>query len=122
MTSGEPPFSLFPSADLAEGTHRKLQMVFEGRNEECLLLRFNGKAYAYINRCVHMPRPLDCQRDVVFDLAGKLLRCSMHGIVFTPETGASVSVLCEGEKLRAVSVFERDGMISIDDYRVSSCQ
>jgi nitrite reductase/ring-hydroxylating ferredoxin subunit len=122
MNSGEPPFFLFPAADLAERTHRKLRVIFEGRHEECLVLRFNGLPYAYINRCVHMPRPLDCQQDVIFDRSGKRLRCSMHGIVFRPETGESVSVLCEGEKLRSVSVFDADGMIGIDDYRISAWQ
>jgi len=30
-------------------------------------------------------------------------------VVYTPDTGASVSALCEGEKLRAVSIYEEHG-------------
>lgn len=46
------------SAALPDGRHLKLKLRFEGREEECLLLRFEGRCHAYINRCVHMPRQL----------------------------------------------------------------
>lgn len=49
-----PKIAVCPSHELVEGQYRKLKMVFEGREDECLLLRFDGKVYAYINRCVHM--------------------------------------------------------------------
>ena len=119
MNSSPPRFPICTSEALAEGRHLKLKILFEGREEECLLVRHLGKCYAYINRCVHMPRPLDCEKDQVFDLSGQYLRCSMHGIVYTPETGASVSTMCEGEKLRAVSIYEENGEIGIADWRVS---
>ena len=106
------------SMALVDGRYLKLKMLFEGREEECLLVRFEGHCYAYINRCVHMPRPLDCEKDRVFDPSGRYLRCSMHGIVYTPEAGVSVSAMCEGERLRAVSVYEENGEIGIADYRV----
>lgn len=114
-------FAVCPVSELADGQYRKLTMVFEGREEDCLLLRFDGKAYAYINRCVHMPRRLDGEEDRVFDHTGCFLRCSMHGIVYTPQTGASVSTLCEGEQLRAITVYEDDGEIGIADFRVTAC-
>ncbi|TXT26387.1 MAG: Rieske (2Fe-2S) region, partial [Rhodocyclaceae bacterium] len=38
-----PKFAVCPSAELADGEHRKLTMTFEGREEECLLLRFEGQ-------------------------------------------------------------------------------
>ncbi len=120
MSTDAPRFPFCASEALAEGCHRKLKMTFEGREEECLLIRFGGICYAYINRCVHMPRPLDCEKDLVFDHSGRYLRCSMHGIVYTPETGTSVSTMCEGEKLRPVSIYEENGEIGIADWRVSA--
>jgi nitrite reductase/ring-hydroxylating ferredoxin subunit len=113
-------FPVCASAALAEGRHLKLELRFESRREECLLVRFHGQCYAYLNRCVHMPRPLDCEQDLVFDKSGKYLRCSMHGIVYAPQTGASVSALCEGQKLRAVGAYEQDGEVGIADDRVSA--
>jgi nitrite reductase/ring-hydroxylating ferredoxin subunit len=115
-----PRFAVCPSAELANGEHRKLTMTFEGREEECLLLRFEGQVYAYINLCVHMPRRLDGEEPQVFDHTGRYLRCSMHGIVYTPQTGASVSAMCEGERLRAVDSYEEGGEVGIADFRVSA--
>jgi len=120
MNSSPQRFPFCTSEALAEGRHRKLKMTFEGREEACLLVRFNGLCYAYINRCVHMPRPLDCEKDLVFDQAGLSLRCSMHGIVYKPETGASVSTMCEGERLKSVRIYEADGQVGVADYRVSA--
>jgi nitrite reductase/ring-hydroxylating ferredoxin subunit len=114
-----PYFPVCPSDALAEGRHIKVYMRFEGRQEECLVVRFKGKVYAYVNRCVHMPRPLDCEQDRVFDPSGRFLRCSMHGIVYTPETGTSVSTMCEGERLRAVALHEEGGEVGLADFRVS---
>lgn len=116
-----PKFAICPASELANGQYRKLTMLFEGREEECLLLRFNGQVYAYINRCVHMPRRLDGEEARIFDDTGRFLRCSMHGIVYTPQTGASVSAMCEGEQLRAIAVYEHDGEIGIADFRVTAC-
>ena len=116
-----PKFAVCASAELLNGQYRKLTLLFEGREEECLLLRFDGTVYAYLNRCVHMPRRLDCEELDVFDHTGRYLRCSMHGIVYRPETGASVSAMCEGEQLRAVTVYEEDGKVGIADFRVAAC-
>ncbi len=120
MNTGPTRFICCSSSALKNGHHRKVKIIFEDREEECLLVRFNGLCYAYINRCVHMPRPLDCEKDLVFDHSGLYLRCSMHGIVYKPETGASVSTMCEGEQLKSVQIYEADGEVGIADYRVSA--
>lgn len=109
-----------PSERLGNGQHLKRAVTFEGRDDECLIVRFDGQVYAYINRCVHMPRRLDCEAPQVFDHSGRYLRCTMHGIVYTPENGASVSTMCEGERLRALDILEENGQISLADFRVSA--
>ena len=83
---------------------------------------FKGKVFAYLNQCVHMPRTLNCQRDTIFDEKRELLRCSMHGIVYQPETGESISTMCNGERLQALRLNEVDGNIYINDKRVSPVQ
>ena len=123
MAQGGPPRVLVcATAALAEGEYRKLRLVFEKRDEECVVLRFEGAVYAYINRCVHMPRRLDCERKHVFDDSGRFLRCSMHGIVYQPQTGASLSTMCEGERLRAVEVYEEGGEIGLADFRITAAE
>ena len=118
MTPIPPRLALCASAELLEGRYRKAPITFEGQREECLLIRFAGIAYAYINRCVHMPRRLDCEQPAVFDASGRHLRCSMHGIVYTPQTGTSLSTLCEGKQLRALDVYEENGEVGLADFRV----
>ena len=123
MAQGGPPrFLVCATAALADGEYRKLRLVFEKRDEECVVLRFEGTVYAYINRCVHMPRRLDCERKHVFDDSGRFLRCSMHGIVYQPQTGASLSTMCEGERLRAVEVYEEGGEIGLADFRITAAE
>lgn len=116
----EPPrWPICTSGSLRDGDWLKRRIDFEGRPEECLVLRFDGRIHAYINRCVHMPRALDCEQDVIFDHSGRFLRCSMHGIVYAPETGTSLSVMCEGERLCRVRVDEAEGLVCFADHRVS---
>jgi len=95
-----------------------IDLQYKGAAHSGIVFRFHGQAYAYLNQCVHMPRRLNCERDTVFDEQQEKLRCSMHGIVYDPLTGESLSTMCQGEKLQALRVFENDGQIYIRDKRV----
>ena len=110
------------SEELVEKNYVGLALQYRNESHSGLVFRFKGKVYAYLNQCVHMPRALDCQRDTIFDDARQLLRCSMHGIVYEPETGKSLSTMCNGERLQALRVKEIDGNIYIDDKRVLPAQ
>jgi nitrite reductase/ring-hydroxylating ferredoxin subunit len=110
------------SESLSEKKYIILDLLYQGEPHSGIVLRFNGKVFAYLNRCVHMPRRLNCERDTIFDEQQALLRCSMHGIVYQPETGESLSTMCHGERLRALRLNEADGNIYIDDKRVSPVQ
>ncbi|MBK8815113.1 MAG: Rieske 2Fe-2S domain-containing protein [Methylococcaceae bacterium] len=80
-----------------------------------LLFQFNGRVYAYLNHCMHMQRPLNCQQDAIFDRERQRLRCSMHGFVFEPETGVCLSPVCEGQQLQPIKLIEQDGFLSLHD-------
>ncbi|EGV32241.1 Rieske (2Fe-2S) iron-sulfur domain protein [Thiorhodococcus drewsii AZ1] len=106
------------SADLDDQQHRIVPLLFKGEPHTAILLRHEGQVYAYLNQCVHMVRRLDCMHDAIFDEGRERLRCSMHGIVYDPTTGESLSVLCAGEKLEALRSTELDGQVYITDKRV----
>lgn len=110
------------SGSLTEKQHIIFKLRYKGEPHSGIVFRFKGKVFAYLNQCVHMPKPLNCQRDTVFDDQRALLRCSMHGIVYEPETGKSLSTMCHGERLQALRLNETDGNIYINDKRVSSLQ
>ncbi|MGR9115565.1 MAG: Rieske (2Fe-2S) protein [Gammaproteobacteria bacterium] len=92
----------------------------EYRNNKttAVVFMFLGQLYAYINRCMHMQRRLDCEADTIFDSSGRLLHCSMHGFVFEPTTGECLSPVCAGHKLQALKIVERDGTIYFSDKHV----
>jgi nitrite reductase/ring-hydroxylating ferredoxin subunit len=106
------------SQDVPNGAYIKCPVSYAGHADSVIVFRVGGVVKAYRNRCVHMPRELDCEANTVFDGSGFKLRCSMHGIVYDPEDGRSLSTLCEGERLTAVNVVEDEAGIWITDKRV----
>lgn len=108
-----------PGNHLEEGHYKRVEVVYEGEPSSVVVFRLDGECIAYRNLCVHMPRRLDCEKDMIFDDTGKNLRCSMHGIVYDPVTGACVSAICNGEKLTPVRIEEDDYNIWIIDKRIA---
>jgi nitrite reductase/ring-hydroxylating ferredoxin subunit len=109
-----------PSTLLTENDFLTADIVLRRRSGKTdianiLLFQFNGSVYAYLNHCMHMQRPLNCQEDAIFDRERQRLRCSMHGFVFEPETGLCLSPVCEGQKLQQIKLIEQDGMFGLHD-------
>ncbi len=78
-----------------------------------VIFRFKGELHAYVNHCMHMQKPLNCQANTIFDRERSRLRCSMHGFVFEPETGTCLSPVCEGRQLQKIKVIETNGFIEL---------
>lgn len=103
---------------LISGVYKKMDVMFRGEAASIIVFRHDDQCLAYLNLCVHMPRELDCQRSTIFDLSGKFLRCSFHGIVYHPLTGESISTLCNGEKLTAIRLLQYETGVWLNDKRV----
>jgi nitrite reductase/ring-hydroxylating ferredoxin subunit len=103
---------------LGEGDYQRVEVAYANEPSSVVVFRYRGGCLAYRNLCVHMPRRLDCEKDMIFDPGGQYLRCSMHGIVYDPLTGASVSEICMGRKLTPVKVEEDEEGVWICDKRV----
>jgi len=108
------------SQDLPEGAHLKLSVSYDGQPTSVLVFRHGGHSRAFKNLCVHMPRALDCEEDMIFDKSGRYLRCSMHGIVYDPVSGESLSDICYGQRLTDVEIEEDADGIWITDRHVSA--
>ena len=75
------------------------------------VVRSGGKAYAYLNRCAHIPVEMDWEDGAFFDYSKLYLICATHGATYLPDTGVCVMGPCPGKRLVPVDVFERDGQV-----------
>jgi len=103
---------------LVEGAYLRLDVDYDSETISVVVFRYKGRCGAFRNLCVHMPRALDCEQDMIFDATGKYLRCSMHGIVYDPITGESISEICNGKRLTPIGVVEDETGVWICDRHV----
>lgn len=95
---------------LDSGQAMPFDLMYGGQTSRAFAIRFQGQAYAYLNRCSHVAMEMDWQPNRFFDDTGRWLLCSTHGAVYEPSTGACRSGPCRGG-LVAVPVTERDGVV-----------
>jgi nitrite reductase/ring-hydroxylating ferredoxin subunit len=100
------------SEALAEGGDGvRFEVERHGRNEPAFLIRWQGRARAFLNRCGHVPVELDFQPGQFFDFSGHYLVCATHGALYDPATGTCQGGRCNGVGLEPIPVVERDGGI-----------
>ena len=89
-------------AECGDGVRFELE-----RGEPAFVVRFQGEAHAYVNRCAHLPYELDWIPGKFFDSEGLVLICSVHGASYDPLTGQCVGGPCyHGLAKVAVEEFE----------------
>jgi nitrite reductase/ring-hydroxylating ferredoxin subunit len=94
---------------------------FKKQPTSAIIFAFEGVVYAYVNHCMHMNRPLNCEQDAVFDDTGHYLRCSMHGFIFDPTTGECQSPVCLGQRLQSLRLEEIDGIVYFAEKHLTLC-
>ena len=77
------------------------------------VVRFHGKAHAYVNQCAHVPVELDWEQGQFFTVAKDYLICATHGAHYQPDTGHCVMGPCKGKSLQALPVTEQNQQITI---------
>jgi nitrite reductase/ring-hydroxylating ferredoxin subunit len=75
------------------------------------VVRYDGKVYAYLNRCAHVPIELDWSEGEFFESSGLFLMCSTHGAIYQPDSGHCAGGPCKGGRLRPIHVHEQDNKI-----------
>jgi len=102
-----------PSSTLIErGPALRFQFIqADGAKVSALAIRYQGRIYAYVNACRHIPIELDLQDGEIFDLSGHYLICSMHGARYLPDSGLCVAGPCQGRSLKPIITKEINGMI-----------
>lgn len=88
---------LCASSELVEaGDAVAFELRYYGRVCRGFAVRFEGRAYAYLNQCTHVPMELDYQPNRVFDETGHWLMCATHGAIYSPTTGHCMGGPCRG--------------------------
>lgn len=104
------------SADLANGGRGvRFEVDFRGETASAFVVRHEGKAHAYLNRCSHVAMELDWQPGAFFDLQQHDLICSTHGAVFSASSGKCIGGPCSGRPLIKLAVEEHDGSIVLKE-------
>lgn len=75
--------------------------------QSAFVVRHNGKAYAYLNRCAHIPIELDWEEGTFFESSGLYLMCSTHGALYLPDSGYCIGGPCKGRHLHPIALVER---------------
>lgn len=106
------PQPICASAELVEGgSGVRFTVERHGVSEAAFVVRFRGRAHAYLNRCAHLAVELDWQQGEFFDLSGLYLICATHGALYSPESGHCLGGRCNGKGLVALDVSEHDGCV-----------
>ena len=100
------------SADFLDGGPGvRFTLQRQGAEEPAFAVRFDGRVFAYLNRCGHVPVELDWRHNEFFDDSKLYLICATHGALYSPENGRCLGGRCNGKGLTPLPVTERDGAI-----------
>lgn len=97
--------------EIDHGKSKKFTLRRGRRNVEALLVNFEGRHFAYINRCPHTGITLDWVNNQFFSSDNRYLMCATHGAVFEPPTGECIWGPCVGLSLQSVPVEIENGQI-----------
>lgn len=93
--------------------------VSDGRQRlAAFVIRFQGRARAFLNRCSHLSLELDWTPGHFLDAGGKRIVCATHGAIYDPQSGDCLGGPCNGTGLVPVSVVELDGAVRLADNSV----
>ena len=86
------------------------EVRYFGKNHAAFAVRYQGRVYAYLNRCSHVPMEMDYQPNQFFDMSGHWLMCATHGATYAPQTGQCRLGPCRGGLVK-IEVSEADGLV-----------
>ena len=107
------PVALCASGELEDGGRAFVFDVEEyGRPARAFVMRYEGVAVGYLNRCLHVPAEMDWQEGQFLDGDKRFIVCSIHGATYEPTDGRCVGGPCGRGKLKALRIVEEGGQVS----------
>jgi nitrite reductase/ring-hydroxylating ferredoxin subunit len=90
--------------ELQPGAVKKFWLICQKYRLDAILVNDRGNYHAYVNRCRHMPTPLDFVRDEFLSDDGRFFQCYTHGALYEFATGDCIAGPCKGESLYRLPV------------------
>jgi len=90
--------------ELQPGSVKKFWLICKKYRVDAFLVNHGGRFHAYVNRCRHMPTPLDFVRDQFLSEDRRYLMCYTHGALYDFATGKCIAGPCKGELLYRLPV------------------
>ena len=94
---------------LEAGDGIRFELPWQGEAAPAFIIRWQGVARAFLNRCGHIPVELDFLPGRFFDFSTQYLVCATHGALYDPATGRCSGGRCNGIGLVPIPVIEREG-------------
>jgi nitrite reductase/ring-hydroxylating ferredoxin subunit len=103
------------SRELVErGRGVRFRVSRRGAVVPAFVVRFDGRAHAYLNQCAHRMLELDWVAGEFFDAFGAHLLCATHGARYAPASGVCVAGPCARAGLVKLAVIEEDGDVCLE--------
>lgn len=99
--------------ELEPGCVKKFWLICQKYRVDAFLVNDGGRFHAYVNRCRHMPTPLDFIRDQFLSEDRRYLMCYTHGALYEFGTGQCVAGPCKGESLYRLPVKVDEGKVLV---------
>ena len=100
-------------AEVKPGGIKKFSIICQKYRVAGFLVNESGHFHAYVNRCRHMPTPLDFIHDQFVSEDGRYLMCYTHGALYERGTGLCISGPCAGESLYRLRVCVDQGDVLV---------
>jgi nitrite reductase/ring-hydroxylating ferredoxin subunit len=84
-----------------------------GPKSAIVLVDEAGVTRAYVNRCMHIPVPLDAGGGDVLSACGRYLECRTHGARYRLSDGYCIEGPCEGDSLEPIAIDEEGEVVTL---------
>ena len=79
------------------------------------IVRKNDHVYGYINKCPHTGVNLEWQEHDFLNIDKTFIQCSLHGAIFSIESGSCIHGPCNGTGLKSIELnIDDNGDIHLD--------
>jgi nitrite reductase/ring-hydroxylating ferredoxin subunit len=107
-------YLLCHQSELADPGSRGFSLQLPEGELALVLVKYEGRIFAYRNRCPHTGVNLEWRADQFFDLTERYIQCATHGALFRPRDGLCLRGPCAGQSLQPLPLeASREGVYLI---------